>query len=119
MNNKVVNKDPTTQRESLTELLGQLANNSAAVFHDEIELVIQGIRGNLGKCEGGSQRSPNSRDRSGHQFCRILVSLRCIDHRTHLLYGPRHGITFHWSGACFNRRHHCLHRLQETEELDP
>ena len=44
MNNKVVNKDPSTQRESFTELLGQLANNSAAIFHDEIELVIQGIR---------------------------------------------------------------------------
>ena len=44
MNNKVVNKDPTTQRESLTELLGQLANNSAAIFHDEIELVVQRIR---------------------------------------------------------------------------
>ncbi len=44
MNNKAVNKDPTTQRESFTELLGQLANNSAAVFHDEIELVLQRIR---------------------------------------------------------------------------
>jgi len=44
MNNKAVNKDATTQRESFTELLGQLANNSSAVFHDEIELVIQGIR---------------------------------------------------------------------------
>jgi len=44
MDNKVVNKDPTTQRESFTELLGQLANNSAAVFHDEIELVLQRIR---------------------------------------------------------------------------
>ena len=44
MNNKVVNKDPTIQRESFTELLGQLASNSAAVVHDEIELVIQGIR---------------------------------------------------------------------------
>ena len=44
MNNKVVNKDPTTQRESFTELLGQLASNSAAVVHDEIELVIQRIR---------------------------------------------------------------------------
>ena len=43
MNNKAVNKDPTTQRESFTELLGQLANNSAALFHDEIELVIQRI----------------------------------------------------------------------------
>ena len=44
MNNKVVTKDPTAQRESFTELLGQLAHNSAAVVHDEIELVIQGIR---------------------------------------------------------------------------
>ena len=44
MNNKVVNKEPATQRESFTELLGQLAKNSAAVVHDEIELVIQGIR---------------------------------------------------------------------------
>ncbi|MBI5591299.1 MAG: phage holin family protein [Deltaproteobacteria bacterium] len=44
MNNKVVNKDSTTQRESFTELLRQLANNSSAVVHDEIELVIQGLR---------------------------------------------------------------------------
>jgi len=44
MNNKAVNKDPTAQRESFTELLGQIANNSATVFHDEIELVIQRIR---------------------------------------------------------------------------
>ncbi|MDO9583554.1 MAG: phage holin family protein [Desulfomicrobium sp.] len=40
MNNKV---DPTTKRESLSELLGQLAKNSAAVVHNEIELVIQRI----------------------------------------------------------------------------
>ena len=44
MNNKVVNKEPTTQRESFSELLGQLANNSAKVVHDEIEFVIQAIR---------------------------------------------------------------------------
>jgi VIT1/CCC1 family predicted Fe2+/Mn2+ transporter len=44
MDNKVITKDPTTQRESFTELLGQLAGNLAAVVHDEIELVIQGIR---------------------------------------------------------------------------
>jgi len=44
MNNRVVNKEPATQRESFTELLGQLAKNSAAVVHDEIELVIQRIR---------------------------------------------------------------------------
>ena len=43
MNTKAVKKDSATQRESFTELLGQLANNSAAVFHDEIELVIQRI----------------------------------------------------------------------------
>lgn len=46
MNSKVINKDPATQRESLTELLKQLANNSAAVVHNEIELVTQGIREN-------------------------------------------------------------------------
>lgn len=44
MNNKVINLDPTTERESFGELLGQLAKNSAAVVHDEIQLVIQGIR---------------------------------------------------------------------------
>ena len=44
MNNNMANRDPATQRESLSELLGQLASNSAAVVHDEIELVIQGIR---------------------------------------------------------------------------
>ena len=44
MDNKAVKKDPATLRESFTELLGLLANNSAAVFHDEIELVIQRIR---------------------------------------------------------------------------
>jgi hypothetical protein len=44
MDNKVVNKDTLTQRDSFSELLGQLANNSATVVHDEIELVIQGIR---------------------------------------------------------------------------
>jgi hypothetical protein len=52
MNNKVVNKDPTTQRDSFSELLGQLANNSAAVVHDEIELVILTIRekATAGRC---------------------------------------------------------------------
>ena len=44
MNNKAAQKDPATQRDSFTELLGQLANRSAAVFRDEIELVIQGVR---------------------------------------------------------------------------
>jgi hypothetical protein len=44
MNNKVVIQGPTTQRESFSELLGQLAKNSAAVVHDEIQLVVQQFR---------------------------------------------------------------------------
>jgi len=54
MNNKVVNKDTTTQRESFTELLGQLAGSSAAMVHDEIELVIQGIREKVMAVRGGA-----------------------------------------------------------------
>jgi len=44
MNNKAGHPDPTPQRESFTELVGQLAQNSAAVVHDEIELVIRRVR---------------------------------------------------------------------------
>ncbi len=44
MNNKALNNGSSTEREPFTELLGQLANKSAAVVHDEIELVIQRIR---------------------------------------------------------------------------
>jgi VIT1/CCC1 family predicted Fe2+/Mn2+ transporter len=44
MNIKAVNKDPATRHESFTELLEQIASNSAAVVHDEIELVKQGVR---------------------------------------------------------------------------
>jgi len=44
MDNKVVNKEGSTQRESFTGLLEQLAGNLAAVVHDEIQLVVQGIR---------------------------------------------------------------------------
>ena len=53
MNNQAVNKDPTTERESFTELLGQIANNSAAVIHDEIELVILGIREKVAAVRSG------------------------------------------------------------------
>jgi hypothetical protein len=49
----VVTKHPATQRTYFTELLGQLTNNSAAVFHDEIELVIQGIRENVRAVRSG------------------------------------------------------------------
>ncbi len=44
MNNKLANKDTITERDSFSELLGQLAKNSATVVRDEIELVILGIR---------------------------------------------------------------------------
>jgi hypothetical protein len=53
MNNNMVNKDPATQRESFAELLRQLANNSATRVHDEIELVIQGIRENVRAVRSG------------------------------------------------------------------
>ena len=44
MNIDVENKDPAAERESFSELLGQLFKYSAVMVHDEIELVIQGIR---------------------------------------------------------------------------
>jgi len=44
MNSTAINKGPPAQRESFTDLLGQLANSSAAVVHDEIALVIEEIR---------------------------------------------------------------------------
>jgi len=50
MNSKA---DTTTQRESFTELLGQLANNSAVRVHDEIDLLIQGIREKVRAVRGG------------------------------------------------------------------
>jgi hypothetical protein len=53
MNTKLVNKDTITQRESFSELLGQLAINSATVVRDEIELVIQGIREKMTAARSG------------------------------------------------------------------
>ena len=53
MNKKVVNQEPTTEGESFTGLLAQLANNLAAVVHDEIELVIQGVREKVRAVRGG------------------------------------------------------------------
>jgi hypothetical protein len=43
MDNKAVDKDSSTQRDSFSELLGQLANQSAAVVHHEIELITRGL----------------------------------------------------------------------------
>lgn len=53
MNNNGGKKDSATPRESLIDLLVQLVNNSAAVFHDEIELAIQGIREKVKAVRGG------------------------------------------------------------------
>lgn len=44
MNSKVANKGTTMERNTFSELLGQLANSSADVVRDEIKLVIQGIQ---------------------------------------------------------------------------
>ena len=44
MNSKLENKDTIAPRDSFSELLGQLAINSATLVHDEIELAIRGIR---------------------------------------------------------------------------
>lgn len=44
MNSKGANQDPATQPESFPELLDRLVKSSAAVVHDEIDLVIQQIR---------------------------------------------------------------------------
>jgi uncharacterized protein (DUF2062 family) len=54
MNNKVENNDPSTQRESFTELLGKLAANAADIFHDEIELVIQRIHEKVNAVRSGA-----------------------------------------------------------------
>ena len=43
MSDNSVNKDAVAQKESLAELLAQLAKSSAVMVHDEIELVIQRI----------------------------------------------------------------------------
>ena len=116
MNNKVVNKGTSTQRESFTELLGQLAANAAGIFHDEIELVIQGIHEKVQVVRSGVLTVATGAVIS---FAGFYVSVRGIDHRTHLSYDPRHCIACGWSGACFNRYRHCCHRLQATEEIDP
>ena len=44
MCSKTPNKEHAAQHESFTVLLGQLVNNATAMFRDEIELVVQGIR---------------------------------------------------------------------------
>ncbi len=53
MNNTVVNNDLATQRESITDLLGQLLSNLGSVVHNETELAIQGIREKMSAVRGG------------------------------------------------------------------
>lgn len=47
MTDKVEDKNSAAQRKSFGELLGQLANSSAMIVRDEIELVIQSVREQL------------------------------------------------------------------------
>ncbi|MEE4356189.1 MAG: phage holin family protein [Desulfococcaceae bacterium] len=53
MSSKMQNRDSAAQRESFTELLGQLASKSATVVRCEIELVIRGIREQVREVRGG------------------------------------------------------------------
>jgi uncharacterized membrane protein YqjE len=55
MKREVANEDMTTmQRESFTELLGQLASHSASLVRDEIELARQEIREKLQSLSSGA-----------------------------------------------------------------
>jgi hypothetical protein len=54
MNINVENKDPAAGRESFSELLGQLFKYSAVMVHDEIELVIQGVREKVRNIRNGA-----------------------------------------------------------------
>lgn len=51
--NKMSTKDPAIHHESIPELLGNLAKSSAAVVHDEIELVIQRVREKIRSVRNG------------------------------------------------------------------
>lgn len=53
MSTKVEHKNLAAPRESFTELLEQLANNFASVVHDEIALVVQGVREQVSAVCGG------------------------------------------------------------------
>jgi hypothetical protein len=53
MNSKIENIRPKTEIVTFTALLGQLANNLAALIHNEIELMTQGIREKAGVVRSG------------------------------------------------------------------
>ena len=78
------------------ELLGQLANHSAAVVHDEIELVVQGIREKVTAVRSGVLTVATG---VVIGVAGVHVTLRCIDHRAQFLHGPGHGGACHRSGA--------------------
>jgi hypothetical protein len=108
MDNKIVNTDPTTRRESLTELLEQLATNSATMVHDEIQLVIQGIREKLAAFRTGA----------------IIVVIGAVIIFAAFMYlcaALIIGLTSYMplliaalgycSSACYSWGYHCLHRV--------
>ena len=53
MNSKVENIRPKTEIITFTALLGQLSNNLAALIHNEIELMTQGVREKAGIVRSG------------------------------------------------------------------
>lgn len=53
MNSKVEYIRPKTEIITFTGLLGQLANNLAALIHNEIELITQGVREEVGVLRRG------------------------------------------------------------------
>jgi VIT1/CCC1 family predicted Fe2+/Mn2+ transporter len=53
MSCNVENKMPATDRITFTNLLGQLANNLAALIHNEIELMTQQVREKAGVVRSG------------------------------------------------------------------
>jgi uncharacterized membrane protein YqjE len=53
MNRNDVNRDPAAERASFTDLLKQLAANLAALIHNEIELMAQGIREKANRLRNG------------------------------------------------------------------
>ena len=116
MNSNVTDKGTTTQRDSLSELLGQLANNSADVVHDEIELVIQGIREKAAAARSGVVTVVTGAVVGFAAFLSLCTAL-IIGLSSYM--APRHGGACHWIGACFNRCRHCLRRLQAIEKVHP
>ena len=116
MNNKVVNKDPSTQRESFTELLGQLAANAAAIFHDEIELVIQRIHEKVKAVRSGVLTVATGAVISFAAFMSLCAALiiALTSYMTPVIAALVTGAALALIGVVI-----ACHRLQATEEIDP